>query len=115
MDDIAKNYGLLHISEKIFKCLNKVDLTDCRLVNKSFKKILERSAFWFKMLDTDKVPFPFPSYYVNPSWKSCFETYNAWKILAQKIAKINNTQSKEEFVLLLIKIYNSLTFLNKSQ
>ena len=101
MDEIAKNYGLLlHISEKIFKCLNKVDLTDCRLVNKSFKKILDRSAFWFKMLDSDKVPVPFPAN-GKQSWKSCCETYKAWKMLAQKIVNIN-TQSEEDFILLLI-------------
>ena len=107
LDEIAKNYGLLHISENIFKCLSKVDLMDCRLVNKSFKKILDRSAFWFRMLDSDKAPVPFPANDYQ-SWKSWFETYKAWKMLVQKIVK-TNTQSEEEFVLLFIsKIYKNL-------
>lgn len=99
MEEISKNYGFLHISEKIFTFLDKENLTNCRLVNKSFKKILDRSEFWFNKLDSDKVPA-----LVTKSWKSCWQTYKEWKMLSQKIEK-NDTRLLEEFIVLLIKIY----------
>ena len=99
MEEICKNYGFRHISEKIFKCLDKMDLTNCRLVNKSFKKILATSAFWFNKLDSEVPDL------VTRSWKSCCQTYKAWKMLSQEIEKIDTRL--EEFVLLLIKMYKS--------
>ena len=100
MEEIAKNYGFLHISDKIFKCLDKENLTNCRLVNKLFKKILDRSEFWFNKFDSEK------SALVTSAriWKSCCQTYKAWKMLSQKIEKID-TGLLEEFIVLLIKIY----------
>ena len=99
MEEITNNYGFQHISEKIFKCLDKKDLMNCRLVNKSFKKVLGTSAFWFKKLDSEVPDL------VTRSWKSCCQIYKAWKMLSQNVEKIDTRL--EEFVLLLIKFYKS--------
>ena len=100
MEEIAKNYGFLHISEKIFKCLDKEDLINCRLVNKSFKKILDRSEFWINKLDLDKVPA-----IITTSWKTFWQTYKEWNMLPQEVEKINTRL--EDFILLMIKIFKS--------
>ena len=39
-----KFLDFLHISEKIFKCLDKEDLTNCRLMNTSSKAILTKQV-----------------------------------------------------------------------
>ena len=44
MEEICKNYGFRHISEKIFKCLDKKDLTKViknRSSDRNFKMRLE--------------------------------------------------------------------------
>ena len=51
MEAITKNPGLQHISEDIFKLLDKKSLMDCRLVNSSWKNILDQPFFWIKKLN----------------------------------------------------------------
>ena len=56
MEIITKSPGLQHISESFFGFLDKKDLLNCRLVNKSWKKVLDQPNFWFKKLETDDNP-----------------------------------------------------------
>ena len=53
-DKITKNPGLQHVSEDIFKLLDKKSLMNCRLVNHSWKDILDQPNFWFKKLKEDE-------------------------------------------------------------
>ena len=49
-DRITKIPGLQHVSEDIFKLLDKKSLTDCRLVNSSWKNVLDQPMFWLNKL-----------------------------------------------------------------
>ena len=51
MEAITKIPGLQHISEDIFNLLDTKNLLKCRLVNKSWKKILDQPIFWLKKLE----------------------------------------------------------------
>ena len=53
MESITKNSGLLHISEKVFKFLDQQSLMDCRMVNKSWKQVLDQPIFWLKKLNSN--------------------------------------------------------------
>ena len=53
MDSFTKNPGLFHISEKIFKFLDQNSLMDCRMVNKSWKQVLDQPIFWLKKLNSN--------------------------------------------------------------
>ena len=54
MDAITKNPGFQHISEDISKLLEKESLMNCRLVNSSWKEILDEPKFWLKKFHSDK-------------------------------------------------------------
>ena len=58
-DRITKIPGLQHVSEDIFKLLDKKSLTDCRLVNSSWKNVLDQPMFWLKKLKLEKIPLDF--------------------------------------------------------
>ena len=47
--------GLQHIAEKIFQNLDKKSLLKLRLVNSSWKRILDRPMFWYRILKTDGI------------------------------------------------------------
>ena len=49
-DRITKNFGLQHVSEDIFKLLGKKSLMDARLVNSSWKNVLDQPMFWLNKL-----------------------------------------------------------------
>ena len=53
MDAITKNPGFQHISEDISKLLDKESLMNCRLVNSSWKKILDEPNIWLKKFHSD--------------------------------------------------------------
>ena len=53
MEAITKIPGLQHISEDIFKLLDKKSLTNCQLTNSSWKNVLERSIFWLKKMQME--------------------------------------------------------------
>ena len=55
MDTFIKIPGLQHISEDIFKLLDKKDLLDCRLVTSSWKMILDQPKFWLEKLKSDNI------------------------------------------------------------
>ena len=54
-DQITKIPGLQHVSEDIFKLLDKKSLMDSRLVNSSWKNILDQSMFWLNKLKCEKI------------------------------------------------------------
>ena len=87
MEAITKNPGLLHISEKIFKVLEQKCLLDCRMVNKSWKEVLDQPIFWLKKLNSNN----------NVVSK---DKFRYWKILAGEIDKYH---LESVFILILIK------------
>ena len=56
MDGFTKIPGLQHISEDILKLLDKESLIKCRLVNSSWKNVLEKPKFWLKKFKSEKLP-----------------------------------------------------------
>ena len=86
MENFTKVPGLRGISEDIFKLLDKKSLMKCRLVNSSWKNVLEQPIFWLKKMKLENVPM---------------NVQQSWKILAQQL---EDGQTKKEFVLTLIKI-----------
>ena len=54
-DRITKNFGLQHVSEDIFKLLDKKSLIDARLVNSSWKNVLDQPMFWLNKLKSGKM------------------------------------------------------------
>ena len=56
-DKITKNPGLQHISDDVFKLLDKKSLMNCRLVNYSWKNVIFKPNFWFKKLKQDEEDF----------------------------------------------------------
>ena len=55
-DQITKIPGLQHVSEDIFQLLDKKSLMDCRLVNASWKNVLDQPIFWLDKLKSKKIP-----------------------------------------------------------
>ena len=96
MEIITKSPGLQHISETFFELLEKKDLLNCRLVNKSWKKVLDQPNFWFKKLETEDVP---NVNLMNKSLKTRGNIHKTWKTLAQNL---ENGRPEEEFALVLI-------------
>ena len=48
MEIITKSPGFQHIAEDIFSLLEKKNLLECRMVDKSWKKIMDQPGFWLK-------------------------------------------------------------------
>ena len=86
MERLTKNPGLQHVAEDIFGFLDKKNLMDCRLVNKSWKEILEGPVFWLKKLDEE-----------NRSE----DDQRRWKNLAQEL----ELDQAKEFGLVFTKMY----------
>ena len=53
MDIVTKTPGLQHLSEDIFKLLDKKSSLQCRLVNSSWKNVLDQPNFWLKKLSQE--------------------------------------------------------------
>ena len=88
MDTFTKIPGLQHISEDIFKLLDKKDLLDCRLVTSSWKMILDQPKFWLEKLKSD-------DRYLDDV---------AQKIWENLVHEVNDDQLKKELVLIMIKL-----------
>ena len=86
MEEISKTPGLYHVAEDIFNLLDKKGVVDCRLVNSSWKKILDKPSFWLKKMHLAKMPEN-----VHQSWKSLS-------------LELDDRILKEEFALTLSKI-----------
>ena len=54
-DRITKNVGLQHVLEDIFKLLDKKSLIDARLVNSSWKNVLDQPRFWLNKLKSERM------------------------------------------------------------
>ena len=89
MDAITNIPGLQHISEDILKLLNKKSLMNCRLINSSWKNVLNQPAFWLMKMKREDIPE---------------EVQRSWKMLAQEV---NDEQILNEFVLILTKLVKS--------
>ena len=82
MDTFTKTPGLQQISEDIFRCLDKKSLLNCRLVNHTWKEILDMPIYCLKNFDSSEV-------------------VENWKFLAQQIA---DEPLAKEFSLVLTKM-----------
>ena len=89
MEKFIKIPGLQHISEDILKLLDKIILIECRLVNSSWKTVLEQPGFWLRKFDFNLENLP-------------LAVRNKWRCLAEEL---RNDELLKEFVLLMIKIY----------
>ena len=87
MEVFTKNPGFQHIAEDIFKILSKKSLVDCRMVNKSWKTILNRPMFWLKKLKSE----------------TTLENFKSWEIL---VHDIEADKIEEDFGNLMIKMSN---------
>ena len=85
METLTKNPGLQQIPEDIFKCLDKESLLNCRLVNQTWKEILDVPIFCLK------------------NFKSS-EVVENWKFLSQQI---EDEQIAKKFSLVLNKMEKS--------
>ena len=115
MDAITKIPGLQHISEDIFKLLDKKSLMNCRSTNSSWKNVLEQPIFWSQKLEMEgwkalakhigdrQFAKDFARDFVElemiPS-----DVQSKWRGLLQEL---ENDHQPKEFVLILIKIYNN--------
>ena len=88
MDTFIKIPGLQHISEDIFKLLDKNNLSNCRLVTSSWKMILDQPKFWSEKLKSD-------DRYLDDV---------AQKIWENLVHEVNDDQLKKELVLIMIKL-----------
>ena len=89
MDAITKTPGLQHISEEILQLLDKKSLMNCRLVNSSWKNVMNQPTFWITKMEREEIPEDVP---------------RSWKMLAQEL---NDDQLSNEFVLILNKLMKS--------
>ena len=87
MEAIAQSPGLQHISEDIFKLLDKKSLINCREVNSSWKNVLDEPIFWLK-----KYEGAYPSSDVPKTWKTLAQELEGEKLV-------------NEFVLALMKVW----------
>ena len=124
MEEITKNPGFQHLSEDISKLLDNQSLMNCRLVNSSWKKILDKPKFLLKKFNSEEKLWRIPND-VQRSWKMLAYELNdtdddfnpkfkdenklkGWEILAQEL--IGNDHVSREFVLILMKMYQILGF-----
>ena len=89
MEKLTKSPGLQHISEDIFKLLDKKSLLECRMVNSSWKEVLDQPIFWLKKMKLENIPQ---------------DIQTGWNSLAQELDE-DDDELNEEFVLTLIKSY----------
>ena len=86
MKEITKIPGLNQISLDMFKLLEKKILLDCRLVNSSWKNVLDQPIFWLEKL------------------KSGNRYVKGYQLSIVQDLDNNKDDLKEEFILILIKI-----------
>ena len=123
MEAITKIPGLRHISEDIFKLLDRKSLMNCRSTNLSWKNVLEQSTFWLKKMKMEgwkalakqivdqQLAKDFARDMVDiyerveglrnlPS-----DVQSKWRALSQEL---ENDHQAKEFVFILIKTYNNI-------
>ena len=115
MDAITKNPGLQHISEDIFKLLDKKSLMNCRSTNSSWKNVLQQPIFWLQKLEMNgwkalskniedqHIAKEFVRYLLQLKKENIPpDVRYKWRALLQNL---ENDNELKEFVLILIKIY----------
>ena len=55
MEQFIKNPGLQYIAEDILQCLDKKSQMNCRMVNHTWKKLVDQPIFSLKKLKTENV------------------------------------------------------------
>ena len=78
MQAFAKNPGLQHISEDIFKLLDMKSLMDAHLVNNTWKQVLDHPIFWLKKLMSES--------------NVLVEVYQTWESLVQNLSDSQNNE-----------------------
>ena len=96
-DKITKNPGLQHIMEDIFKLLDKKSLMNCRLVDHSWKIILDQPNFWLKNLIQDEKD------YLKNSGDKEIDLVDSLKNLHLAL----DDELQTEFVLVLMRIFKT--------
>ena len=48
MENVIQNEGVRHIAEKILISLDSETVLNCRVVSKSFKKVIDNPILWLK-------------------------------------------------------------------
>ena len=94
-DKITKNPGLQHVMEDIFKLLDKKSLMNCRLVNHSWKNILDQPNFWLKNLIEDEKDF------LKSSDEKEIDFVESLKNLH---SELDDDELQTEFVLVLMRL-----------
>ena len=89
LDEFTKIPGLQNISEDILKLLDKKSLLNCRLVNSSWKKIIQKPIFWLKKLRFE--------------YNNNMDVQKYWITVAREIN--HDDQIEQELVLILLKIF----------
>ena len=84
-----------HVTEKIFRLLNKRTLVECRKVNSTWKNYLENPSFWFQKFGWMKIGIPNDDNH---------DMAKHWRGLAQEVEKHGNKTVAQFFVLPLIKM-----------
>ena len=86
MDVITKTPGLQHISEDILKLLKTKGLMNCRLVNTSWKNVMNQSTFWLSKMKRQDITE---------------DIQRSWKMLAQDLS---NDQLSNSRIFLVYKL-----------
>ena len=123
MEAITKIPGLRHISENIFKLLDRKSLMNCRSTNLSWKNVLDQSTFWLKKMKMEGwkalakqiVDQQLAKDFARDMVDLCGRVeglenlpvvvQSKWRALSQEL---ENDHKAEDFVFILIKIYNNL-------
>ena len=114
MDIVTKVPGLSHISEDIFKLLDKKSLLDCRLVNKAWNKSLSRPFFWLDKSENEYHQFSreFGNLSNQDFFQKSTNNIKKWKTLVGKIGE--NQLVEKDCVLVLMKIFKTRPKQNKT-
>ena len=113
MDIVTIVPGLSHISEDIFKLLDKESLLDCRLVNKAWNKSLSRPIFWLKKSENEYQFSRGSGNLSNQDFQKSKDNIKMWKKLVQELDKKqldNNIRLfvEKDFVLVSMKIFKTI-------
>ena len=116
MDLVIKVPGLQHISEDIFKLLDKNSLMNCRLTNSSWKNISKMSVFWLKKMKMEgwtTLAKHIEDRQIAKVFRRCSQDLEKWRSVIQSkwkvlLTKLEHYHKTEDYlVLILIKIYNN--------
>ena len=77
MENILQKQGIRHIAEKILIALDSETVLNCRVVSKSFKKVIDNPRLWLKNVElTGKQVIPYWANINMTPLKKCGGTMN---------------------------------------